>query len=260
MEREKLRSVEVTPTNESLFYDFIKDNFVDFFFFHVDYAQYPGDTKIYIALDIYNKVKGVVLIWKNQRLQLRGTNESLEFLLNQQNYTPISVTGFEEHRQLIATFFPEYNKEIALYRMGLKKGEQKDFEKYSYQVLNEAHKEEIVSLMRITDPIYWGTRNSEDILIDDNNKWFGIFEKERLIAITGLWNYQRVGYITVVGTHPDYWNRGLASSLISSVLKKVFQDKEEALITVRIENKPAVHTYKKIGFSINNTHYSYERE
>ena len=260
MEHEKFRSIEVIPTNESLFYNFIKENFADFFFFHVDYAQYPEDTKIYMALDNYNKVKGLILIWKNRRLQLRGTNESLEFLLNQQKYTPISVTGFDEHRQLIAKFFPEYTKEIALYRMGLKKGEQKDFEKYSYQMLSEVYKQEMVSFMRETDPIYWGTRNSEDILIDDNNIWFGIFEKERLIAITGLWNYQKVGYITVVGTHPDYWNRGLASSLVSSVLKEVFQDKEKALITVRIENKPAVHTYKKIGFSIINTHYSYERD
>jgi ribosomal protein S18 acetylase RimI-like enzyme len=180
--------------------------------------------------------------------------------LNQKSYSPISVTGFDGHKKLIAKFFPEYKKEIALYRMGLKKGEQKDFEKYAYQMLSERNRQEIVSFMRTTDPIYWGTRNLEDILIDDNNKWFGIIEKERLIAITGVWNYQKIGYIIVVGTHPDYWNRGVASSLISSVLKEMFGDKEEALITVRVENEPAVHTYKKLGFSISNKHYSYERE
>ena len=260
MARERLRSVKVTPTNEALFYNYIKNNFVDYFFFHADYAQYSEDTEIYMALDLYDKVQGMILIWKNRRLQLRGTNESLEFLLNQKSYSPFSVTGFDGHKKLIAKFFPEYKKEIALYRMVLKKGEQKDFEKYPYQMLKESHKQEIISFMRTTDPIYWGNQNLEDILMDDNNKWFGIVENERLISIIGLWYYQKVGYIPVVGTHPDYWNRGLASSLISSILKKIFRDKEDALITVRIANDPAVHTYKKLGFSISNAHYTYERE
>lgn len=260
MNHEILKSVHVTPNNESLFYEYIKDNFAEYFFFHVDYAQYPNDTEIYMALDVNDKIQGMTLFWKNRRLQLRGSNDSLEFLLNEKKYTPISVTGFEHHKPTITKFFLNYKTEIAMYRMGMKKGEQKDYEKYPYEILMESNKKEIVLFMRNADPIFWSSRSLDDILIDENNIWFGIIEREKLICITGLWKYQKVGYITVVGTDPDYRNRGLASSLISSVLKAVFKEKEECLITVRVENDVAVHTYKKLGFSICNIQYSFERE
>ncbi|MFX1235163.1 MAG: GNAT family N-acetyltransferase [Promethearchaeota archaeon] len=260
MKGERLRSVRVNPTIESLFYDYIKDDFAEYFFFHVDYAQYPKDTEIYMALDDNNKIHGMILIWKNRRLQLRGSNESLELLLNEELYTPISVTGFEDHKEIITRYFPDYTKEIAMYRMSLKKGEQKDFEKYPYEILKEANRKDIALFMRNADPIYWGSRSLEDILMDENNKWFGILKNGKLICVTAVWNYQNVGYITVVGTDPDHWNKEFASSLVSSVLREMFQDKEQALITVRIKNDPAVHTYKKLGFSIRNTQYSFERD
>ncbi|MFX0155697.1 MAG: GNAT family N-acetyltransferase [Candidatus Hodarchaeota archaeon] len=254
-----LRSIRVSPDNEAFFYDYIKNNFAEYFFFHVDYAQYPENTEIYMALDNEEKIHGMVLIWKNRRIQLRGSIDSLEFLLNGKNYNPKSVTGFSKHKGLIATFFPDYKKEIALYCMGLKKKDQKDFEKYKFKELNEDYREEIIKLMRIADPIFWGSHEPEDILIDENNIWYGIIEGNELISIIGIWKYQNIGYFTIVGTHPDYWNQGYASSLISSALKDLFLEKEQCFIVVRIANVPAFHTYKKLGFSIRNTHYSYER-
>ncbi|UCC18276.1 MAG: GNAT family N-acetyltransferase [Promethearchaeota archaeon] len=259
MMHDRLRSIRVTSNNEAFFYDYIKNNFAEYFFFHVDYAQYPESTQIYMALDDEDKIQGMVLIWKDRRIQLRGTSVSLGFLLNGKNYNPISITGFDNHKELISKFFPDYKKEIALYRMVLKKGDQKDFENYSFQKLTESHREELTSLMRIADPIYWGSREPEDILIDENNTWYGIMNKKDLICIVGLWKYEGIGYIAVVGTHPDYLNRGYASSLISSTLKELFQDNEQSFITVRMANAPAIHTYKKLGFSICNVHYSYER-
>jgi GNAT superfamily N-acetyltransferase len=260
LKNDRLRSIRVRPDNESIFYEYIKNNFAEYFFFHVDYAQYPENTEIYLALDNEDKIQGMVLFWKNRRIQLRGSVVSLEFLLKGKDYNnPLSITGFDNHRKLIAKLFPDYIKEIALYRMGLNKGDQKDFEKYDYQKLDDSHRDEIASLMRIADPIFWGSRQSEDILIDENNKWYGIIDGETLICITGLWKYLNIGYITVVGTHPNYRKQGYASSLISSVLKGLFQEKEHCLITVRTANPPAIHTYKKLGFSICNIHYSYER-
>jgi len=258
MKYHRLSSIRVTPDNEDFFYDYIKDNFAEYLFFHADYAQYPESTEIYMALDNEEKIQGMVLIWKNRRIQLRGSIASLEFLLNGKKDKPISITGFDKHKKLISEFFPDYKKEIALYRMGLKKGDQNDFEKYSFQRLNESHRKEIASLMRIADPIYWGSRKQGDILIDENNTWYGIMKKNDLICVIALWIYDRIGYIIIVGTHSDYWNQGYASSLISSTLKELFRDKNQCFIMVRVANAPAIHTYEKLGFSTCNTHYSYE--
>ncbi|MFW9865026.1 MAG: GNAT family N-acetyltransferase [Candidatus Thorarchaeota archaeon] len=259
MKDDRLRVIQIKRENEALFYDYMKNNFAEYFFFHVDYVQYPESTKIYMALDDEEKIQGMVLIWKDRRIQLRGSISSLEFLLSGKNYKPVSITGFDTHRELIAKFFPAYKKEIALYRMGMKKGDQKDFEKYTFQKLNESYREEITSLMRIADSIYWGSREPENILIDENNSWYGTVIEKELICIVGIWKYETIGYITIVGTHPNFWNQGYASSLISSSLKDLFQEKNQCFITVRVGNPPAVHTYKKLGFSICNTHYSYEK-
>jgi ribosomal protein S18 acetylase RimI-like enzyme len=259
MEFDRLRSIRVTSDNEAIFYDYIKTNFAEYLFFHVDYAQYPESTKIYIALDNEDKIQGMVLIWKNQRIQLRGSIKSLEFLLSGKSYKPISVTGFDTHRELIEKFFPSYKKEIALYRMSMKKGEQKDFERYEFKGLSESNRQQIVSLMRIADPTFWGSRKLEDIMIDENNTWYGIERKNELISIVCILKYQDIGRVSIVGTHPDYWNQGYASSLIASALKDLFRKKEQCFITVRVANAPAIHTYKKLGFSICNTHYTYER-
>jgi len=259
MKSDGLRTIRVSKDNEAYFYNYIKDNFADYFFFHVDYAQYPESTEIYMILDNKDKVHAMVLLWKDQRIQLRGTNFGLEFLLNGKNYKPISVTGFEHHRKLVSKYFPAFKKEIALYRMKLTKGEQKDFERFEFQKLTESHRKNITLLMRNADPIFWGSREPEDILIDENNTWYGIEEKKKLVSIVSIWRYENIGYITVVGTHSDCWNQGYASSLISSVLKVLFLEKEQCFIMVRVANTPAVHTYKKLGFSILNTHYSYER-
>lgn len=102
MKHDRLRSIRVTPDNEAFFYDYIKNNFAEYFFFHVDYAQYPESTEIYMALDNEEKIKGMVLIWQNRRIQLRGTVVGLEFLLNGKNYSPISITGFDIHKKLIS--------------------------------------------------------------------------------------------------------------------------------------------------------------
>jgi ribosomal protein S18 acetylase RimI-like enzyme len=231
MRKESLKSVEVTSENEVLFYNHIKDNF-----------------------------HGMLLSWKDRRIQLRGSPESLELLLKDKTYTPISITGFEEHKELIATHFSEYTREIGLYRMDMRRTQHKSREKYEFTVLSQEYKADIANLMRTTDPVYWGSRKPEDILIDENNIFYGIFDQNQIVCITSLWNYEEVGYITIVGTHPDYWNKGYASSLVSSVLKILFQDKKQCLITVRVDNPPAIHVYEKLGFKICNTQYSYEKK
>jgi len=260
MRKESLKSVEVTLDNELIFYNQIKDNFAEYFFFHVDYVQYPDKTEIIMALDRQDKIQGMLLNWNGQRIQLRGSVESLDFILKDKSYTPFSITGFEVHKKLIATHFPEYTREIGLYRMDMRRTQHNSREKYEFTVLSQEYKADIANLMRTTDPVYWGSRKPEDILIDENNILYGIFDQNQIVCITSLWKYEEVGYITIVGTHPDYWNKGYASSLVSSVLKILFQDKKQCLITVRVDNPPAIHVYEKLGFKICNTQYSYEKK
>ncbi len=254
-----LRDVRVQTQSDHAFYSTIRGNFADYFFFHVDYAQYPENTEIYMALDEADTVLAMLLIWKNRRIQVRGTNFGVEYLLEKHHPPVLTVTGYEEHRPLIEKFYPDYTLHSSMYRMGLKRQDFKPVSQYPFQQLSESHRNEITSLMRIADPIFWAKNKAEDLLMDEYNTYYAIIEADRLLSLTGLWEYENIGYIPLVATHIEYCNRGMASSLLSSVLSKAFQTKKEAFIMVRTANAPAVHTYSKIGFKICNTQYMYEK-
>lgn len=255
-----LQVVKLTSDYEKYFMSHIENNFADYFFFHVDYMQYPEDTEIFLALNKEKSIEGMLLLWNENRMQLRGSVEGVRLLMDTVKKNPKSVTGFEMHKEIIYEYFPDYKNEIALYRMGLKRGNQKLFEKYENIRLSEENIDEIISLMNNADPVFWGSRKPEDLLIDDNNIWFGIKKRNILSCIVGVWLYEKIGYITIVGTHPDYWRKGMASSLISSALKEIFKEHEYCYIQVRVENPPAINLYTKIGFRICNTQFSYEKE
>ena len=255
--------IKLSSSNEAIFYNYIKDNFADYFFFRVDYAHYPEKTKIFMAIE-GDAVQAMLLIWSDIRIQIRGDVPGSDFLLKNvvelNTIDPISISGFEEHKIIIADRYLEYEIAKILYRMGLNSGMQKNYERYPTIRLSEDNRNDIASLMRISDPEFWGSKEPEDILIDEHNNWFGIEQDHKLVCVTSTWLYEKVGYLTIVGTHPDYWNKGYASSLISSVLKDIFIEHEFCYIMVRVDNPSAVHTYKKLGFRICNTHYNFEKK
>ncbi|MHA1902184.1 MAG: GNAT family N-acetyltransferase, partial [Promethearchaeota archaeon] len=49
-------------------------------------------------------------------------------------------------------------------------------------------------------------------------------------------------------THPDFENRGFATSVVSASIQELLKHSPLGLIHVRADNAPAVHTYKKNGF------------
>ncbi len=94
-------------------------------------------------------------------------------------------------------------------------------------------------------------RNINNIkIIQTNNKDIGVttFEKG---------DDYRIG-LTII--HPDYQNKGIATSVISDYISKANADKKRIIIKVFKEN-PARKLYERLGFSIYNkdsTHYYFE--
>lgn len=253
----------VSRSNDVIFYEDVKDNYEEYFFFRLDYAQYPEKTKIFIAVD-NNTVCAMLLIWNEERIQVRGSLEGVEFLLKHvtilNEFEPKSVTGFEEHKSLIKDRYPEYELATTLYRMRVKRGEQNYFESHSFNILTEDHRQNISVLMKNADPVFWGDNQPDKLTFDENTVWFGISRRNKLVCVTGIWIYDKIGYITIVATDSDYKNKGLASSLISSALKHIFKEHNKCFIMVRVDNPPALHLYKKLGFKVCNTHYNFEKK
>ncbi len=112
-------------------------------------------------------------------------------------------------------------------------------------LLTEIHTEQMVQLAKLTKPGPFGLRTI------DFGSYFGIFEKEKLVAMTGqrlhVENYTE---ISAVCTHPDYTGKGYAYTLLQHQLKLILQQGQQPFLHVREDNHRAIELYQRLGFII----------
>ena len=154
----------------------------------------------------------------------------------------------KQHRSIIEATFPKMKLNFEMTRMCLRKGEENLNERYSSVSLKESDREEINNLMKRTDPIYWGDRKAEDLQFGANQLWIGIKNQGKIVSANNIWVDEKAGIVSIVVTDPEFQNRGYASTLVSTSLKTIFEKSSLAMIHVRADNAPAVHTYKKSGY------------
>ena len=54
--------------------------------------------------------------------------------------------------------------------------------------------------------------------------------------------------VSAVCTHPDFLGRGLAGSLMASLIKRMMEKGETPILHVRADNSRAIGLYKRLGF------------
>ena len=61
-----------------------------------------------------------------------------------------------------------------------------------------------------------------------------------------------VGEITIVAAYPDWWNKGVGTSLMKAALRLADDSLglKRVRLTVHSDNKAAIHLYSKLGFQI----------
>ena len=111
--------------------------------------------------------------------------------------------------------------------------------------LAEIHVEEMVELAKLTRP---GPFESRTI---DFGSYFGIFEKEKLVAMTGQrLHVQNCTEISAVCTHPDHSGKGYANILLQHQLQLILQQDQQPFLHVREDNERAISIYQRLGFTI----------
>lgn len=114
--------------------------------------------------------------------------------------------------------------------------------------LQEIHVEQMIQLAKLTKPGPFGLRT-----IDFGN-YFGIFEKEKLVAMTGQrLHVQNFTEISAVCTHPDHTGKGFANKLMQQQLQLILQQGQQPFLHVRDDNQRAIALYERMGFTISRT-------
>ncbi|MEO8151167.1 MAG: GNAT family N-acetyltransferase [Bacteroidia bacterium] len=112
--------------------------------------------------------------------------------------------------------------------------------------LQSRHVDEMVKLAALTKPGPFDNRTIEF------GNYFGIFENDRLVAMTGqrmhVYNFTEV---SAVCTHPHYTGKGYAAILLDHQLDLIVNNGQHPFLHVRWDNNRAISLYERIGFKAN---------
>ena len=112
--------------------------------------------------------------------------------------------------------------------------------------LGRNHVDEMIALAKLTKPGPFDRRTIEF------GNYFGIFENENLVAMTG----QRLhvpGFseVSAVCTHPLHIGKGYAGILLAHQIDIIIKSGQQPFLHVRSDNVRAIYLYEKAGFKVN---------
>lgn len=104
----------------------------------------------------------------------------------------------------------------------------------------------------------WNEQQISELLQQDINQCWGVLEtdlsqtsEEKIVAYCIISTVFEVAEVLRIGTHPDYQRRGLAASLLQTLIKVMPKKQlERILLEVRQDNVAAIALYEKMGFEV----------
>ncbi len=131
-------------------------------FFILDWKFEKNSTKILLALKD-NRIQGMMLTYRQSIVQLRGSAEAANALLEYLDLEKAEIQVLMEHENLVLKKYkPLTRHELIL--MTLQKGEERLHIKHPVVKLTPTDAKEIASLMRQANPESWRETASQRII------------------------------------------------------------------------------------------------
>ena len=215
-----MKIIPLNSSTEPIFWNFVEERIEEYFFFLMDYKQNPDVTKIWMALDDAEKIQGMLLNYKDRNVHIRGTNEAVKKLADHVDIRNPEITVLNSQKEFLSSEDKEQKKEVLVNRMVIHLGENMKINEHVSEILDESHREEIASLYRKADPVFWSHVQGEDVELDENHIWFGIKRENRIVSFANIWIGEEIGIVPTVATDPDFRKQGFATSTNEVVLVK----------------------------------------
>nr|ADQ54420.1 GNAT family acetyltransferase [uncultured marine crenarchaeote E37-7F] len=239
---------ELTPSFESLFYNHVAKDVPHYFLFIYDWKYERKNTKIWLAVE-HDEIYGMMLIYKNRIVQLRGNEPIIEAFLDMIDLKMFQLHAESQYRDFILRKC-HMKKEYVLQLMIVRKGEEHLSSSDIVTKLTPEWADEIAYLMRTANPEFWDDRKKETIVSSMNRRlWMGIIMNGNTLVSVGSTHLTDFGSnIGSLATHESYLNRGYATAVASALVKEILHKNDFALVFVRKNNLPALGVYEKLGF------------
>lgn len=243
-----MKIVPLENSLEKMFWNHLSTNILNYFFFALDWKYRRDSTRILLALE-EDKISGMMLVYRNYIVQLRGSEEAVKELLKYLDLKEVELQAQPEHEfEVLKKYRPNVMHKMIL--MHLRRGEEKFQAKYLVTELGLEDADKIAYLMRNSNPEFWGNVSAQQISdgIRRGLNWIGIKVDGNLVSIGSALYTEWAGLIGTVATHEGYRNRGYATTVVSELVKRIVEKDLDAIIFVLEENLPAIKVYEKNGF------------
>lgn len=239
--------VSLDPALEAAFWEHVNQDIAHYYFFAYDWKYNRSDTKILLALK-EKRIDGMMLIYNEKIVQLRGSRESAEALLERLDLERVEMQVLKHHKHyVLEKYEPTWSHELML--MMLRKGEERLHISHPIVTLDTSNADQIAAIMRRVDPEFWGEITSEQIVEGMGNTiWAGIKVNGELVSIGRARLTEKVGHIPTVATSEAHRNRGYATSIVSYLVRLILEKTPTAIIYVLSDNPPAIKVYRNVGF------------
>jgi ribosomal protein S18 acetylase RimI-like enzyme len=220
---------------------------VEYLFFIIDWKYLSELAKIYLAMD-GDSIEGLMVIYKDSVIQLRGKKEAMAFLFEQIDKDEIEMMApLAMQEMALRSYEPAKIGEV--YAMVMVKDDLKVQITKEPEELTVDDVKAIQELLTISNPASWATWTEEGLAKTfEDYKWYGIKVDGELAAIGQSRIYDFTGVVHVISTHPDHRGKGYAKSIVSSIVSSIFEVTDTAIIHVFVDNTPAVRAYSSVGF------------
>ena len=247
--------VSVVNGYEQMFWTYVNNDPIDYYFFILDWIQRKEETKIFLVVE-GKEVLGSLLLFANHIVQFRGDKQAVQKLLDYANLENFELQAPPDCEDIILRKYkPRIKQDMVLMR--LNRGEEQVRITKAPSRLSVEDTNEVSALMRRCDPEWWGEITSEQLKERwQNTFWLGIKQEGKLVSVGNTRFVDFASNIGVVATDEHYRGRRYATSIVSALVKEILKRSSIALIHVIADNAPAVRAYSNVGFRPYKTYVS----
>ena len=119
----------------------------------------------------------------------------------------------------------------------------------TFTEMKEIHVAQVAELEKLCFADPWSEKSIASELGNIWSYWIVALDGERVVGYIGSQSSADETDVMNVAVHPDYRRRGIAESLIESLIRELKNRGSHALmLEVRDSNEPAISLYEKLGF------------
>ena len=246
-EKETMRIASIRDGFENAFWNHVNQDPLHYYFFILDWKERPEQTKIFLAME-GKKIQGLMLVYADAIVQLRGNREAVEKLFNSVSLEEVELQAPLDCEDIVTrTYSPQIRYELVL--MTLKKGEENLQVKSNPVRLGPEDAEKVAEIMRKADPEWWGDITAENRRESlEKTFWLGIRRDGKIVSVGNARFADLGSNIGVIATDERYRNMGYATSIVSALVEEILKRSPAALIHVLSDNAPAIRVYSKVGY------------